>query len=171
MSHVPPQWALVSLFTVCTIAKHCASIFIKLSAVIHRCLPPEVAHNSKSIGTWEAGSLNCPLKDMLPWVGPLRISFAIVRSNYSVQLCLLNFLGPSFSWIAKKTLPFMDIKGGYSAKLLLPARWGTLWGEIHHWGNWGAKPGSRHISSQPSSMVCGAKGKRGYGLKSTLCPP
>lgn len=84
---LPPQGTFVSLVTVCTAAKHCARVFIKLSAVIHSCLPPEVTHHSKPIGTRGTGGLNCSFQDMLPCVGPLRISFATERSNYSAQRC------------------------------------------------------------------------------------
>lgn len=57
--HIPIHWW--------TTAQHWRGVFIKLSTVIHRCLPTEVTYNSTPISTLGTGSLNCSFQDMLPW--------------------------------------------------------------------------------------------------------
>lgn len=90
-----PSVSPSSLLTAWIAAGRGTSIFIKLSSVIHGCLPPELTHNSRPINTLGAGGLNRSFQDMLPCVGPPGIAFASPRSNYSAQLCPCK--GPSLS--------------------------------------------------------------------------
>lgn len=48
------------------------SIFIKLSSVIHGCLPPELTHNSRPINLPWGQAANRSFQDMLPCRWPSR---------------------------------------------------------------------------------------------------
>ena len=128
VTSLPPSVSPTSLVTAWTAAGHRTRIFIKLSSVIHGCLPPELTRNSKPISTLGTGGLNCCFQAMLPCVGPPGISFVSPRSNYSTQLCPCK--GPSRSWSARSPpFPLGASRGRpLSAKPLPVASWGSLGG-------------------------------------------